>query len=90
MSSPPAYAWRHRKRFSSNESAYFPAVTPSSSSVFIATGGTDTVAADAVTRPGHSNDGAPISVTSAAQKDGSIIESGSGNTAHDSAPLALA
>lgn len=58
--------------------------------MLIATGGTDTVAADAVIRPGLSSGGAPISVTSAAQKDGSIIETGSGSTAHDSAPLALA
>jgi hypothetical protein len=90
LSGPPAHAWRHTKRFSSNESAYFPAATQSSSSARIATGGTDTVAADAVIRPGLSNGGAPISVTSEARKDGSIIETGSGNTARDSALLALA
>ena len=54
------------------------------------TGGTDTVAAHAVIRPGSSNGGVPICAINEARKDGSIIETGSGNTARDKALPTLA
>jgi hypothetical protein len=85
LSSPPAHAWRHTKRFFYNESAYFPAATPSSSSARIATGDIAIAAVDAATGPGSSNGGELISVISEVRKAGSTIGTGSGNTARDSA-----
>jgi hypothetical protein len=90
LSSPPAHAWRPTKRFFYNESAYFPAAMPSSSSARIATGDIAIAAADAAIWPGPSNDGEPISVISEVRKVDSTIGTGSGNTVGDNARRAPA